>query len=63
VERLPRQFWCGLLAGVGLGLTLAAALAEWGLLSAEGKTVASVAGLGLLLLGAVLAYRTQKDKG
>ncbi len=35
MDKLPRSFWCGLLAGVGLGLALAAALVELGVLATE----------------------------
>jgi hypothetical protein len=44
------HFWCGLLAGVGFGLLLAAALVELGALSAERKAWVSV--FGILLVGA-----------
>ncbi|HEV3436765.1 MAG TPA: hypothetical protein VG122_05360 [Gemmata sp.] len=44
-----RQFWCGLLAGLGIGLVLAAALVELGVLSTHGKAWASL--LGAVLVG------------
>ncbi len=62
MDRLPRSFWCGLLAGVGLGLILAAALVELGLLATERRALTSLAGAALLLVGVVLGYRTPKGK-
>jgi hypothetical protein len=62
VDRLPRSFWCGLLAGVGLGLVLAAALVELGLLAAERRAFTSLAGAVVLLVGVLLGYRTPKGK-
>ncbi len=43
------QFWCGLLAGAGIGLLLGAALVELELLTLHRKAWVSV--LGILLVG------------
>jgi hypothetical protein len=50
--RFTKQFWGGLLAGVGLGLLLGAALVELELLASGRKAWVSV--LGILAFGAGL---------
>jgi hypothetical protein len=60
VDKLPRLFWCGLLAGLGLGLALAAALVELGLLATDRKAFVSLAGILLFGGGLALAYRGPK---
>jgi hypothetical protein len=51
------QFWCGLLAGAGVGLALGAALVELDLLTPHRKAWVSVLGILLVGSGTVVAYR------
>jgi hypothetical protein len=50
-------FWCGLLAGVGLGLLVGAALVELGALATDRKAWVSVVGILLVGAGTVVASR------
>jgi ABC-type uncharacterized transport system permease subunit len=61
-DRLPGSFWVGTLVGLGLGLVVAAALVEWGLLSRERKALTSLAGVLLLAAGLALAYRAPEGE-
>jgi hypothetical protein len=54
------HFWCGLLAGVGVGLLLGAALVEMGALSAERKAWVSVFGILLVGAGGFVVWRGEK---
>jgi hypothetical protein len=49
------QFWCGVLAGAGVGLLLGAALVELELLTPHNKAWVSVLGIAIFGGGAVLA--------
>jgi hypothetical protein len=53
--KVTRQFWAGVLVGVGLGLMLGAALVELNLLAPDHKAWASLVGAVIGLVGAVLA--------
>jgi hypothetical protein len=53
--RFTKQFWAGLLAGLGLGLLSGAALVELGLLATSHKAWASVLGIVLFGVGRILA--------
>jgi hypothetical protein len=55
------HFWCGLLAGLGVGLLLAAALVELGALAIGRKAWVSVVGILLVGAGSVVAWRGQPD--
>jgi hypothetical protein len=57
MKTLTRQFWMGLLAGVGLGLMLGAALVELELLRPDRKAWIAVGGSLLMLVGVLLAKR------
>ena len=54
------QFWCGLLAGTGIGLLLGAALVELELLTPHGKAWVSVLGMVLFLIGGSVGWRGQR---
>jgi len=51
------QFWCGLLAGVGIGLLLGPALVEADLLTPHSKAWCSVLGIVLFSGGVAVAWR------
>jgi hypothetical protein len=53
------HFWCGLVAGVGLGLLLAAALVELGALATERKAWVSLVGALLVGAGGIVGWRGQ----
>jgi hypothetical protein len=53
------HFWCGLLAGVGVGLALGAALVELELLTPHRKAWVSVLGAVLVGVGGVVGWRGQ----
>jgi hypothetical protein len=56
------QFWCGLLAGAGIGLLLGAALVELELLTLGNKAWASVLGIAVFAGGAVVAFVTGRGE-
>jgi hypothetical protein len=56
------HFWCGLLAGLGLGLLLAAALVELEALSTHRKAWASLLGAVLVGVGGIIGWRGQSGK-
>jgi hypothetical protein len=51
------HFWCGLLAGVGVGLLTGAALVELGALATDRKAWVSVVGILLVGAGGLVAWR------
>jgi hypothetical protein len=51
------HFWCGVLAGVGVGLLTAAALVELGALAADRKAWVSLVGALLVGAGGLVAWR------
>ena len=53
------QFWCGLLAGVGVGLALGAALVELEVLTPYRKAWVSVLGALLVGVGGLVGWRGQ----
>ena len=53
------QFWCGLLAGVGVGLALGAALVELDMLNPHRKAWASLLGAVLVGIGGLVGWRGQ----
>lgn len=53
------QFWCGLLAGLGVGLVLASALVELEVLSPTRKAWASLVGAVLVGVGGLVGWRGQ----
>jgi hypothetical protein len=55
------QFWCGLLAGAGIGLLLGAALVELELLKLDNKAWVSVLGIALFGGGAIMAARGKRS--
>jgi hypothetical protein len=65
VERRDRwpfrsaHFWCGLLAGVGVGLLLGAALVELEVLTSQHKAWASLLGAVLVGIGGLIGWRDQ----
>jgi hypothetical protein len=50
-------FWAGVLAGVGLGLLLGAALVELELMTLQRKAWVSVTGIVLVAMGQLIAWR------
>ena len=56
------QFWCGLLAGAGIGLLLGAALVELELLTLHRKAWVSVLGIVLVGSGAAVALVAGRGK-
>jgi hypothetical protein len=52
-------FWCGLLAGVGIGLLLGAALVELELLTSQRKAWVSLLGAVLVGVGGLISWRGQ----
>ena len=56
------QFWCGGLAGVGLGLLLGAAFVEVEFLTLHSKAWCSVLGIALVGLGSVVAFVAGRGK-
>jgi hypothetical protein len=55
-------FWCGLLAGVGIGLLLGAALVELEVLTSQRKAWASLLGAGLVGVGGLVCWRGQSGR-
>ena len=55
-----RQFWFGLLVGVGLGLMIGAALVEQELLTLHRKAWASMLGVVVAGIGCVIGWRGQR---
>ena len=53
------HFWCGLLAGVGVGLLLGAALVELEVLTPQRKAWASLLGAVLVGVGGLVGWRGQ----
>ena len=53
------HFWCGLLAGLGVGLLLAAALVELEALTTQRKAWASLLGAVLVGVGGLIGWRGQ----
>ena len=53
------HFWCGLLAGVGVGLLLGAALVELGALASDRKAWVSLVGVLLVGAGGLVGSRGQ----
>jgi hypothetical protein len=53
------HFWCGLLAGVGVGLLLGAALVELEVLTSQRKAWASLLGAVLVGVGGLVGWRGQ----
>jgi hypothetical protein len=53
------NFWCGLLAGVGVGLLLAAALVELELLTSQRKAWVSLLGAVSVGVGSLVGWRSQ----
>jgi hypothetical protein len=53
------NFWCGLLAGVGVGLLLGAALVELELLTSQRKAWVSLLGAVLVGTGGLIGWRGQ----
>ena len=53
-------FWCGLLAGAGIGLLLGAALVELELLTLHSKAWVSVLGIVLVGGGTLVAARGKR---
>ena len=53
------HFWCGLLAGLGLGLLLGAALVELEALTTQRKAWASLLGIVLVGVGGIVGWRSQ----
>jgi hypothetical protein len=51
------HFWCGLLAGLGVGLLLGAALVELELLTSQHKAWASLLGAVLVGIGGIVGMR------
>ena len=55
------HFWCGLLAGVGVGLLLGAALVELEVLTTQRKAWASLLGAVLVGVGGLIGWRGQSS--
>jgi hypothetical protein len=55
------HFWCGLLAGVGVGLLLGAALVELELLTTHRKAWASLLGAVLVGIGGLIGRPRRSD--
>jgi hypothetical protein len=55
------HFWCGLLAGVGVGLLLGAALVELEVLTTHRKAWASLLGAVLVGVGGLVGWRGQSS--
>ena len=53
------NFWCGLLAGVGVGLLLGAAFVELELLTSQRKAWVSLLGAVLVGVGGLVGWRGQ----
>ena len=53
------HFWCGLLAGVGVGLLLGAALVELEVLTTQRKAWVSLLGAVLVGVGGLIGWRGQ----
>jgi len=53
------HFWCGLVAGVGVGLLLGAALVELEALTSERKAWVSLLGAVLVGVGGLIGWRGQ----
>jgi hypothetical protein len=53
------NFWCGLLAGVGVGLLTGAALVELGALRTDRKAWVSLVGTLMVGAGSVVGWRGQ----
>ena len=53
------NFWCGLLAGVGVGLLLGAALVELEVLTSQRKAWVSLLGAVLVGVGGLVGWRGQ----
>ena len=62
IKRWPfhsAHFWCGLLAGVGVGLLLGAALVELEALTSQRKAWVSLLGAVLVGVGGIVGWRGQ----
>jgi hypothetical protein len=57
------HFWCGLLAGLGVGLLTAAALVELELLTLHRKAWVSLVGAVLVGVAGLVGWRGQSDNG
>jgi hypothetical protein len=55
------HFWCGLLAGVGVGLLLGAALVELEVLTSQRKAWVSLLGAVLVGVGGLVGWRGQSS--
>jgi hypothetical protein len=53
------HFWCGLLAGLGVGVLLGAAFVELELLTTQRKAWASLLGAVLVGVGGLIGWRSQ----
>jgi hypothetical protein len=53
------HFWCGLIAGVGVGLLLGSALVELEVLNSQQKAWASLLGAVLVGVGGLVNWRAQ----
>ena len=56
------QFWCGLLAGLGLGLLLGSAFVEVELLTLHGKAWCSSLGVVLMGVSGIITWRGRRGR-